>query len=57
MNKERIPKKVLNITKRNILVKRKLSNRKTNIIMETKGYERCQSEGRKNKARTDEKDH
>lgn len=57
MNKERIPKKVLNITKRNILVKRKLSNRKTNIIIETKGYERCQSEGRKNKARTDEEDH
>jgi hypothetical protein len=42
MNKRRVPKKLLNITKRNIAVKRKSSKGKTNIIMETKEYKRYQ---------------
>jgi len=42
MKEKRVPKKVLNITKRNIVVKRISSKGKANIIMETKGYKRCQ---------------
>jgi len=38
MNEQRVPKKILNITKRSTVVRRKSSKGKTNVIMETKAY-------------------
>jgi hypothetical protein len=52
MNKRRVPKKFLNITKRNTVVKKRSSKGKTYIIMETKEYKRYQKERRKKKAET-----